>query len=100
MTPLSRNHVVENGEHTRLACAVPRPRGTARGRLYLHRLVTGGTLPPTGEGAGRDTRGRVCSPIRTAWLRLRFIALVPEFFVAALLLVSCGHKESDGQARE
>src|SRR2546425_12917678 len=32
-------------------------------KLFLHEsLVTGVGLGPTGEGAGRNTRGRVCSP--------------------------------------
>jgi hypothetical protein len=31
-----------------------------------HRLVTGGCPIPTGDGAGRNTRGRVCYPKRIA----------------------------------
>src|ERR1035438_431858 len=36
----------------------------------VHWLVSAVNLTPTGEGAGRNTRGRVCSPIPNASSRL------------------------------
>src|SRR5687767_8045195 len=80
---VSRNHAMENGERTRLAWSVPRPRGTVRERPNPHRLVTGVGLGPTGEGAGRNTRGRVCSPKGTASLRL---GRTPRLAAALVLL--------------
>ena len=43
----------ENGERTRLACRVPRPRGTHGWRRTVHRLRTRLRAGPTSEGAGR-----------------------------------------------
>ncbi|MBI4660265.1 MAG: hypothetical protein HY735_15615 [Verrucomicrobia bacterium] len=40
------------------------------------------------RGAGRNTRGRVCSPILIAYLRLRSLCLV--FVALALLAAGCG----------
>src|SRR5687768_1066292 len=67
---------LKRGSARALACGVPRPRGTPEGVRILQRLVTCGSLPPIGEGAGRNTRmravalrrakarGCVCSPDR------------------------------------
>jgi shikimate dehydrogenase len=38
--------------------------------LIDYHAMTVGCLPSTGEGAGGNTRGRVCSPMPTAWLRV------------------------------
>ena len=66
---LSRNHVVE-GSARALACGVARPRATHQGVRNPHHSVRRRALVPTGEGAGRHTRGRVCSPKSTASFRL------------------------------
>src|ERR1022692_677253 len=68
---ISRNHVIETGSARALACCVPRPRGAQETVRRTNRLVTDLSLPPTGEGAGRNTRGCVCSPTPTASLLTR-----------------------------
>jgi hypothetical protein len=60
----------EDGERTRPACAVPRL-AEQRLRPSPHGLVTDTASLPTGGGAGRNTRRRVCFPTRIAPLRLR-----------------------------
>jgi len=54
-----------------LACCGRRPRRPhhSEGAVTFWRLSFYNV--PTGGGAGRDTRGRVCSPISTAYLRRR-----------------------------
>jgi hypothetical protein len=67
---LSCNDSVETGERTRLGCRGRRPRRPQEAVRTSHRLVTVWHPPPTGEGAGRNTRGRVCSPKPAVWRRL------------------------------
>src|SRR5687767_6716333 len=58
------------GSARALACCVSRPRGTLDGfRIDDHLAIAAGD-GPTGEGVGRNTRGRVCSPGRTGFWRL------------------------------
>ena len=59
------------GSARALACGVPRPRGTPEDVRQANHLVTRARWPLTGEGAGQHTRGRVCSPKSTEWLRLK-----------------------------
>ena len=49
------------GEHTRLACCVPRPRGAPERSSKVTAAGFSERLVPIREGAVRNTRGRVCS---------------------------------------
>jgi hypothetical protein len=67
-----RNEAIEMGSARALACGFPRPRGKQREAPRAHLSVTRACPVPTGEGAGRNTRGRVCSPNRTVSARQHF----------------------------
>ncbi len=63
--PLNHDDSVAMGSARALACGGRRPR-RPQGRLRTsHRLVIGWGLRSDRRGAGRHTRGRVCSPIPT-----------------------------------
>jgi hypothetical protein len=68
---LSHNDAVARGERTRprVPFSAP-PRKTGRA-APPHCSMRAAGPTATGEGARRDTRGRVCSPKPTAWMRLR-----------------------------
>jgi hypothetical protein len=59
---ISRNDVIENGERTHPRVPFSAPSRKTGGASTAHGLVAGASPVPTGEGAGRNTRGRVCSP--------------------------------------
>ena len=63
---IRRIHAVGNGERTRPRMPFSAPSRETGGASTAHRLMTGASPVPTGEGARRNTRGRVCSPKRTA----------------------------------
>ena len=65
---LSRIHAVGNGERMRPHVPFSAPSRKTGGASTAHRLVTGVSPVPTGGGAGRNTRGRVCSPKGTGVL--------------------------------
>jgi putative membrane-bound dehydrogenase-like protein len=65
---LGRNHSVESGSARALVCGDWRPRRPQKRVGIVGQLLTVLCPPPNGEGAGRDTRGRVCSP--WGWLAL------------------------------
>src|SRR5271169_584471 len=68
-SPLAVTMQLEWGAHApRVQCFAP-SRNTQR-RQHDHHTVNLQRLPPTGEGASRHTRGRVCSPRPSASLRL------------------------------
>src|SRR5436190_21263672 len=56
-----RGHAMFEWERTRLACRVPRPRGTHERGGQVHVRWIFPHLTPTCEGAGRNTRG-ACAP--------------------------------------
>ena len=65
--PLSRNYADETGGSARaLACGGRRPRRPQRRTQTTHPSVMDAQLRSDRRGAGRNTRGRVCSPIPTA----------------------------------
>jgi protein ImuB len=59
----------QEGSARALACSVPRLRGTQKSARNEDDLRAAESLIPTGEGASRHTRGRVCSPIAALCLR-------------------------------
>src|SRR5213082_1323064 len=64
--PRSRKDSVENGERTRLACSVPRPRGTQESLHATHRLLPVVAPSPTGASAalGESKPGPSINPQR------------------------------------
>jgi len=65
---VSRIYSVSKASARALACHGRRPRRPQRCHRNNHRSVTVWRHPSDRRGAGRNTRGRVCSPISTAWL--------------------------------
>ena len=84
MDPLIRGDAVEMGSARARACGFPRPRGTQE--AGINRSVTKRRLSPTGEDAGRNTRGRVCSPnaIASFYLMLASIAALAATMVTTV----------------
>ena len=50
------------GSARALACHVPRPRGTSVGAETVYGPLNPSSPTLTGEGAGQNRRGSVCSP--------------------------------------
>jgi len=67
---LSRNHSFVMGSARAIACCGRRPRRPHSDTRMRHQLVTELRNDSDRRGAGRNTRGRVCSPLLTAGLRL------------------------------
>jgi hypothetical protein len=76
---LSRNYSVEMGSARAPACRGRRPRRPLRRTRTHHHSVIVSRLRSDRRGASRNTRGRVCSPIPTAYLWLRACAFWPPF---------------------
>jgi spore maturation protein CgeB len=64
---LERYLVEALGSAPALGRSVPRPRGTHESGRNGNGSGTVESLTPTGEGASRNTRGRVCSPLRPTY---------------------------------
>ena len=78
---LNRIESIETGSARALACRGRRPRRPHWRVRTNHCFVTGLDLRPDRRGAGRDTRGRVCSPIQTACLRLNSIPRIARLAI-------------------
>src|SRR5437773_6529539 len=76
-----------SGSARALACSLPRPRGTHGPARTMYTFLIILRAQPIGEGAGRNTRGRVCSP---RWVQSR-VALGVASFV--LLVASAGCRQ-------
>ena len=61
---LSRNDAVETGSAPASGAVAGASPATEERSNAPHRLVCSGAFDPTGGGAGRNTRGRVCSPFQ------------------------------------
>src|SRR5688572_13935871 len=59
---LSRSVPAKTGSAPASGAAAGAAPATEEGSKQPHRLVGSDAFDPTGEGAGRNTRGRVCSP--------------------------------------